>query len=54
MELHSWFLKTAVFQRMHRQADGAQSVDNDFAARSFENVGAWILGRNMFGPIRGP
>jgi dihydrofolate reductase len=53
-ELHAWFQKTAVFHNMHHLADGSQGVDNDFAARSFQNVGAWILGRNMFGPIRGP
>ncbi|MFO1470173.1 MAG: hypothetical protein U1F27_03915 [Turneriella sp.] len=35
-------------------SNGTTGVDNDFAMRSFENVGAWILGRNMFGPIRGP
>ena len=39
---------------MHGQSGGGQGIDNDFAARSFENVGAWILGRNMFGPVRGP
>lgn len=33
---------------------GTKGIDNDFAAQSFENVGAWILGRNMFGPVRGP
>jgi dihydrofolate reductase len=54
LELHAWFLKTAVFRKIHHLAGGSQGVDNDFAARSFENVGAWILGRNMFGPIRGP
>jgi dihydrofolate reductase len=54
-ELHGWFQKTAVFNEVvHRLDGGSQGVDNDFAARSFENVGAWILGRNMFGPIRGP
>jgi dihydrofolate reductase len=53
-ELHAWFEKTAVFHQMHHLAEGRQGVDNDFAAQSFENVGAWILGRNMFGPIRGP
>jgi dihydrofolate reductase len=53
-ELLAWFMKTAVFTNMHHLADGDQGVDNDVAARSFENVGAWILGRNMFGPIRGP
>jgi dihydrofolate reductase len=53
-ELHSWLFHTDIFKKMHGQADGSRGVDNDFAARSFENVGAWILGRNMFGPVRGP
>ena len=39
---------------MQGQRGGSRGVDNDLAAQSFENVGAWILGRNMFGPIRGP
>lgn len=39
---------------MHGLAGGSEGVDNDFAAESFKNMGAWILGRNMFGPIRGP
>ena len=53
-ELFGWFFKTDVFRRMHGQGEGARDIDNDFALRSFENVGAWILGRNMFGPVRGP
>ena len=53
-ELMAWFQQTAVFRKMHGLAGGHDGVDNDFAARAFENVGAWILGRNMFGPIRGP
>jgi dihydrofolate reductase len=53
-ELLKWFQKTSVFQEMHHGEGGSQGVDNDFAARSFADVGAWILGRNMFGPIRGP
>jgi dihydrofolate reductase len=55
MELHGWVFKTAVFAAMHKTPvdEALRGVDNDFAARSFENVGAWILGRNMFGPIRG-
>ncbi len=53
-ELHAWFRETAVFHAMQHLADGSGGVDNDFAAQSFENVGAWIIGRNMFGPIRGP
>jgi dihydrofolate reductase len=53
-ELHGWFQQTEVFKKMHGQRGGiGASVDNDFAGRSFENVGAWILGRNMFGPVRG-
>ncbi|MFZ0318444.1 MAG: dihydrofolate reductase family protein [Candidatus Sulfotelmatobacter sp.] len=54
LELHSWFLRTEVFNKMHGQSGGVTGVDNDIAAQSFENVGAWILGRNMFGPVRGP
>ena len=53
-ELHSWFMQTEAFKKMHGQSGGTTGIDNDFAARSFENVGAWILGRNMFGPVRGP
>lgn len=53
-ELHAWFLQTEAFKKMHGQTGGTTGVDNDFAGRSFENVGAWILGRNMFGPVRGP
>ncbi|HTA41627.1 MAG TPA: hypothetical protein VK789_04215, partial [Bryobacteraceae bacterium] len=53
-ELHGWFQDTEVFRTMHGMSDGGRGIDNDFAARSFENVGAWILGRNMFGPVRGP
>src|ERR1700685_1876154 len=54
LELHTWFFKTEAFKKMHGQTGGIQGVDNDFAQRSFENIGAWILGRNMFGPVRGP
>jgi dihydrofolate reductase len=53
-KLHEWFIPTRAFQRMNGQADGTTGVDNDIASRFGENVGAWILGRNMFGPIRGP
>ena len=38
---------------MHGQGEGSDGIDNDFAEKSFENLGAWIMGRNMFGPIRG-
>ena len=54
-ELHGWALPTRTFQRaLFATESGATGVDDDFAARGFRNVGAWILGRNMFGPIRGP
>jgi dihydrofolate reductase len=54
LELHEWFFNTVAFKKMHGQPGGSEGVDNDFAALSFENVGAWIIGRNMFGPVRGP
>ncbi|MBI1397995.1 MAG: dihydrofolate reductase [Betaproteobacteria bacterium] len=54
-ELHQWFYPTRTFQRNVLGKDGGTTgIDDEFAARGFENVGAWILGRNMFGPIRGP
>ena len=53
-ELHSWFFPTESFKKMTGKSGGSVGVDNDFAVQSFENVGAWIMGRNMFGPIRGP
>jgi len=52
--LMRWFFPTQTFQRMHGDGGGETGVDDDFAARGFANIGAWILGRNMFGPIRGP
>jgi dihydrofolate reductase len=62
MALHEWVLGTKTFQKMHADfagpligdQAGRGGVDEDFAARGFENLGAWIMGRNMFGPIRGP
>lgn len=53
-ELHRWFYPTKVFQQMQQKTGGTEGIDNGFAEKSFENIGAWILGRNMFGPIRGP
>jgi dihydrofolate reductase len=54
-EIFGWFFPTRVFQNMHGGGDGGEAgVDNTMAEKSFENVGAWILGRNMFGPVRGP
>jgi dihydrofolate reductase len=52
-ELHTWFFQTEVFKKMQGQSGGKRGVDNDVAAQSLENVGAWILGRNMFRPLRG-
>ena len=52
-ELHRWFFPTDIFKKMQGQSGGSTGIDNEIAARSFENVGAWILGRNMFGPVRG-
>ncbi|WP_394890766.1 dihydrofolate reductase family protein [Mesorhizobium sp. AaZ16] len=51
--LHDWFIPTRTFQRMQGK-DGTTGVDDEFAARAFTNIGAWIMGRNMFGPVRGP
>jgi dihydrofolate reductase len=53
MGLHEWILATRTFGRLHGDGDGATGVDDDFAALGFSNIGAWILGRNMFGPSRG-
>lgn len=54
-ELHQWLFPTRTFQKaLFGNDDGTTGTDDDFAARGFENVGAWILGRNMFGPVRGP
>ena len=53
-ELFEWFFATRVFRRMHGETDGETGVDNEMAERGFEGIGAWILGRNMFGPVRGP
>ena len=52
--LFQWFFATRTFQRMHGLPAGETGMDDEFAASGFENLGAWILGRNMFGPIRGP
>lgn len=54
MALHEWLFATRTFHAMHGKTGGATGVDDDFAARGFRGVGAWILGRNMFGPVRGP
>ena len=53
-ELMEWFFSTRVWQRMHGHEGGETGVDNQMAEESMAGLGAWILGRNMFGPIRGP
>jgi dihydrofolate reductase len=52
--LHDWAFATRTFQKMFGQEGGGTGIDDDFAARGFHNIGANILGRNMFGPVRGP
>jgi len=53
-DLHQWLFPTRTFQRVLFGKDGGTTgIDDDFASRGFQNAGAWILGRNMFGPIRG-
>ena len=52
-ELFEWFFSTRTWKQMHGQEGGSTGVDNEWAQRGMENVGAWILGRNMFGPVRG-
>ena len=53
-ELMEWFFSTRMWRTMHAQADGETGVDNGMAEKGFAGIGAWILGRNMFGPVRGP
>jgi dihydrofolate reductase len=52
-ELMEWFFHTQIWRKMHGHVDGETGVDNGIAERSFDGIGAWILGRNMFGPVRG-
>jgi dihydrofolate reductase len=54
LALHDWVFPTRTFQQLFGQEGGETGLDEDFAARGMANIGAWILGRNMFGPIRGP
>ena len=53
-ELMEWVFNTRFWRRMQGQDGGETGVDNRMAERAFEGIGAWILGRNMFGPVRGP
>jgi dihydrofolate reductase len=52
--LHEWAVATRTFQQIRGRDGGTTDVDDDFVARGFANIGAWIMGRNMFGPVRGP
>jgi dihydrofolate reductase len=52
--LHEWLVATRTFHQMTRMEGGSTGVDDRFAQRGFDHIGAWILGRNMFGPVRGP
>ncbi len=53
-ELMEWFFHTRAWREMHRLDDGETGIDHGVAAQGFQGIGAWILGRNMFGPVRGP
>ena len=52
-ELHQWLVETRTFRSTHGEEGGDSGIDDEFASRGFSNVGAWIMGRNMFGPVRG-
>jgi dihydrofolate reductase len=53
-ELMEWFFSTRVWRQMHGEPDGETGIDNEIAESGMAGFGAWILGRNMFGPVRGP
>jgi dihydrofolate reductase len=53
-ELMEWFFRTRAWRKMHGHPDGETGIDNDMAEQAMSGLGAWILGRNMFGPVRGP
>lgn len=52
-DLHGWFVGTRAFKEAHGKSGGTTGPDNDFAGRGMAGIGAWIMGRNMFGPVRG-
>ena len=52
--IFDWLFHTRTWQRTHGDAAGEDGIDDELASRGFEGIGAWIMGRNMFGPIRGP
>ena len=53
-EMFSWFMQTRTWRKMQGQEGGATDVDDEIATQAMSGLGAWILGRNMFGPVRGP
>jgi dihydrofolate reductase len=53
-ELFAWFMNTRTWRAMQGQEGGETGIDDQFAARGMAGAGAWIMGRNMFGPVRGP
>jgi len=53
-ELMEWFFAARAWRVMHGLDGGETGIDNSFAEQSMSNLGAWIIGRNMFGPVRGP
>ncbi len=53
-DLHGWMVATRGFHRLTGREGGTTGPDDDFVARGFDNLGAWVMGRNMFGPVRGP
>jgi dihydrofolate reductase len=53
-QLHEWLVTTRTFHQLTGQDGGTTELNDRFAQRGFANIGAWILGRNMFGPVRGP
>lgn len=52
--LHEWIVATRTFKQLGKQPGGTTGADDDFVKRGFAGIGAWIIGRNMFGPVRGP
>ena len=54
LPVFGWQVATRTHHQMHGEEGGDTGTDNDLVARGFEGIGAWIIGRNMFGPVRGP
>ena len=54
LEMMAWFMTTRFWRGMHGEEGGETGIENEIAEQGFAGIGAWILGRNMFGPVRGP